>query len=1195
MLIRTLSSIFVLAMCVELHAAEPAAPDYRRDVEPIFKKYCSGCHNANDREGKLSLESFDDLLRGGAGGVALVPGRVEQSRLLLVLNGGADPKMPPEGNEAPTAAEVAVLKNWIAAGAKGPTGKAPDPTILLTPKVPPTVTPRDAISAVALSPTTGGPAAIASYGAVRLIDVDDRSTRLTLTGLRGPVADVEFSTDGKRLVTAAGEPGVFGEAQLWNLADGKLLKTFTAHRDSLYAVALSPDGKTLATGNYDQTIKLWDAATGKELRTLTGYNGAVFDVAFHPGGKILAGASADRTIKLWNVATGARLDTLGQPTKDQFAVAFSPDGKTLLAGGADNRLRAWRISANAAENTNPLTVTRYAHEGPVLKLVYSTDGKTIVSTGEDRFVRIWDAATLTERRALERQPDWAPGLALSHDGKLILVGRMDGSYAFYDAATGKLIPAAKPELAGVSPRGIERGKPTVVTLTGKYLAGAASASLRNASGKPVSAQLRRLPESKSATSPQWEIIPDAKLPRGSYQLVVPGESGESNAATLVVDDLPQIAETEPNDAVVHSMMSKDDSPPSVGYWGVCSQMGDVDHFPFALKAGDSFVCRLDAKAFGSTLDGTLTLLDPSGEVIASVNDFENDRDPLLAYRVPQAGTYTVRVRDQLLGGSANHFYRLTAGTFPLVTGVFPPSATIGRETKLELTGFNLPAKSSVAVKPTVAGDSAVAIDESFRTAKPLTVRAVAEDELVEREPNDEPTKATPIPTPGYVVGRILASEKQTGPDVDLFRFESKKGQSWIIETEAARRGSPLDTKLEVLDAAGRPVPRVLLQAVRDSYVTFRSINSTEDDVRLFNWEEMQLEQYLYFSGEVTKLFRMPQGPDSGFRLYLSAGKRRNYFDTSAAARALDEPAYIVEPHPIGTKLVNNGLPVYTLNYVNDDDGLRKLGSDSRLTFTAPADGAFLVRVTDVRGFGGDRFHYRLTIREPQPDFVVKLNQTAPTIARGSGLGLTFNVERIDGFEDEIEITAAGLPEGYTLSTPTRIQAGHDSALAVLNVAAEAKSVAPEQWAKVQLTAKAEIAGSPTERPIAGFKSVTVVDKPKILVTLEPSVLTIAPGATISAKLKIERNGFKDRVAFNVFNLPHGVIVDNIGLNGILIPEGQTEREIFLTCYEWVPETERAFFAQTTAARGASAAEFEASRPVQLQVRKPSPLARGPAK
>ena len=74
------------------------------------------------------------------------------------------------------------------------------------------------------------------------------------------------------------------------------------------------------------------------------------------------------------------------------------------------------------------------------------------------------------------------------------------------------------------------------------------------------------------------------------------------------------------------------------------------------------------------------------------------------------------------------------------------------------------------------------------------------------------------------------------------------------------------------------------------------------------------------------------------------------------------------PHPIGAKLVSTGLPVFTINYENDDDGDRKLGRDSRLTFTAPADGVYLVRVSDVRGLGGEMFAYRLSVRQPQPDF-----------------------------------------------------------------------------------------------------------------------------------------------------------------------------------------------------------------------------------
>ena len=184
----------------------------------------------------------------------------------------------------------------------------------------------------------------------------------------------------------------------------------------------------------------------------------------------------------------------------------------------------------------------------------------------------------------------------------------------------------------------------------------------------------------------------------------------------------------------------------------------------------------------------------------------------------------------------------------------------------------------------------------------------------------------------------------------------------MIETTAAQRGSPIDTRLEILHPDGTPVERLQLRAVRDSSVTFRGIDSDTTDCRLVNWEEMDLNQYLYLQGEVVRLLRAPQGPDSGFLFYSAHGKRRCYFDTSAAAHAVDEPCYIVEPRPPGAKLGDNGLPVFPLIYANDDDADRKLGTDSRLEFTAPSDGPYLLRVTDTRGFGGPEFVYRLLIR-----------------------------------------------------------------------------------------------------------------------------------------------------------------------------------------------------------------------------------------
>ena len=441
-----------------------------------------------------------------------------------------------------------------------------------------------------------------------------------------------------------------------------------------------------------------------------------------------------------------------------------------------------------------------------------------------------------------------------------------------------------------------------------------------------------------------------------------------------------------------------------------------------------------------------------------------------------------------------------------------------------------------------------------------------------------------------------AGDKQS--DVDLFRFEAKAGQTWIIETQAAQLGSPVDTKIEVLQADGKPIERLLLQAVRNSAINFRSIDSNGNGARLDNYEEMELNEYVYFNGEVVKLFRMPQGPDSDMLFYNSNGKRRAYFDTSALAHALDEPAYVVEPHPPGAKLVSNGLPVFPLCYANDDDGERKLGADSKLFFTAPADGAYLIRVMDSRGYSGDRFAYRLMVREPRPDFRVTLNGANPTVNPGSGREFSVGAERSDGFDGDITVEISGLPPGFSVSTPLVIQAGHSEANGTLNAALDAAKPDETRSVMTKLTATATIAGTNVTKEINNFGKIALAEKPKLFVYFEPDPkaqpaqrvvndpnkpleTTIVPGKTVPAMLRIQRNGHDDLVTFTVENLPHGVIVDNIGLNGVLIPKGENERQIFLSAAKWVPEQDRLCYAvENQAGR-------QTSLPVLLHVRKRS--------
>ncbi|MDB6126013.1 MAG: repeat protein [Pedosphaera sp.] len=429
-------------------AAEPSATNEYATIDAIFAKHCLDCHAAQDPEGKFVLENYESLMKGGEIGAAIIPGKSADSLLVQMIEGkfekdGKKKIMPPGKRKKLDAAEIALVKAWIDAGAHGP----PVGTIakeVVVPKIALKVAPRIPVMALAYAPSLKL-LAVGSYGRVELRSVENLKTARALTNHHGNVNAVVFSPDGTYLFAASGEPGVFGEVRQWKVADGTLVRTFEGHKDALYAAALSPDGKTLATGGYDQKIKLWNVETDKEIKTLSGHNGAVFSLAFRPDGKILASASADRTVKLWDVASGERRDTLSQPTKEVYAVAFSPDGQRLVAGGVDNRIRIWQISESAAETTNPLLDSKFAHEGSILNLVFSLDGKTLVSSAEDRTVKLWDAEKVKERALIEAQPDWVRAMTFISNDKTVVVGRMDGSLGFYDASNGKPLPTLTSE------------------------------------------------------------------------------------------------------------------------------------------------------------------------------------------------------------------------------------------------------------------------------------------------------------------------------------------------------------------------------------------------------------------------------------------------------------------------------------------------------------------------------------------------------------------------------------------------------------------------------------------------------------------------------------------------------------------------------------------------------------------------------
>ena len=331
-----------------------------------------------------------------------------------------------------------------------------------------------------------GPAAVLAHQVVKAMTLNKLifpALLLAVTGILG---------GGAFLRPAAGEARPEKPAVTVTADDKPMV--LRGHTDSVFALAFSPDGKVLASGSFDKTIKLWDVATGKEVRTFTGHTKDVVSVAFSPDGKRLASAAnpffgnagaragrgqdlgpghragaaglrgpsnarlrnrvhfrrraADRRWRqgklwrhsVWETKTGkpdanSKLSSEGPI----YAFSLSPDGGLLAAGGADKRVHVRSTFPFVAEDH----FTTATHPDPIYAVAYSPDGKLIASagTGKPPGIRFWDAETGERRPMIDTPQRTIKSLAFRPDGKLIAAGAFDGTARVFDVASGKEVLA----------------------------------------------------------------------------------------------------------------------------------------------------------------------------------------------------------------------------------------------------------------------------------------------------------------------------------------------------------------------------------------------------------------------------------------------------------------------------------------------------------------------------------------------------------------------------------------------------------------------------------------------------------------------------------------------------------------------------------------------------------------------------------
>jgi RNA polymerase sigma factor (sigma-70 family) len=224
------------------------------------------------------------------------------------------------------------------------------------------------------------------------------------------VTSLSFCGDGKLLASGSRD----GTVKIWDLSAGREIRSFAGHSAEVLSVAFSLDSRLVASADENGTVLVWDVSTGEVQWRLPGAGRAV---VYSPDGGLLATAGAGKALQVWNTRTRRLVRTLPSPGANICSLAFSPDAKRVAAGGADGEVKVWGLSAGKEAIT--LRQVRRA----VNDLSFSADGKYLAAargaSQQPGEIKVWDAATGEEVCTLP-QAKKAEGVAFSRNGRLVV-------------------------------------------------------------------------------------------------------------------------------------------------------------------------------------------------------------------------------------------------------------------------------------------------------------------------------------------------------------------------------------------------------------------------------------------------------------------------------------------------------------------------------------------------------------------------------------------------------------------------------------------------------------------------------------------------------------------------------------------------------------------------------------------------------
>ena len=449
----------------EESSAAKAAVSFARDVEPILRRNCFGCHQGAKQLGSYLMTDFDAMLDGGeTGEPAIVAGKPKDSYLvdqITPVDGRAEMPKAPAKPLKPE--EIEIITRWIAEGATNDMPADAGPRY--DTDHPPTYNAPPPVPSIDVSPD-GKTIAVAGYHEVLLFDAERKEITARLIGLSPRINSVRYSPDGKSLAVVGGVPAVEGEVQVWDTESNELRLSLPFTYDALSGVAWSPDGSKIAFGAADNVVRAIDFKSGEQVLFQGAHEDWIQDVGFTPDGKHLVSVARDMSCKLTEVETERFVDNITSITPGALSgglssVAVHPERNEIVVGGADGVAKVYRVFRETARKIgDDANLIRRLPKlrGRIFSLAVSRDGTRIAALATldgSSEVRIWSYdfdGTLTDelkkilaKRVADRKPDEKKKVDQYRDTetKQLATFELDSAaYALRFAADNSLVVAA---------------------------------------------------------------------------------------------------------------------------------------------------------------------------------------------------------------------------------------------------------------------------------------------------------------------------------------------------------------------------------------------------------------------------------------------------------------------------------------------------------------------------------------------------------------------------------------------------------------------------------------------------------------------------------------------------------------------------------------------------------------------------------